>query len=144
MEIKLKNYEEGYSPPNSVKIYKRVKKNSQGNPENWNACWNGPNNTNNRRIDKAPELEENMVQEIGIEDAKKWSRDWKQQSYIELWWKTGKEKEATRKRIAESNAKGEKKIHYLSSIDVHVKRSRFIRRLSLQAEDSILCSGTQI
>ena len=105
----MKNYEEGYSPPNSIRISNNNIKNenSQSNTR-WNTGWNNPNNSNNQKRNKALILEEEeVVEEIGIEGARKWSRNWKQQRYVEVCKKTDKKKEATKKRNEDARANGE-------------------------------------
>ena len=105
LELRLKNYEDGYSPPNSVKISNRVKnegfQSNQGNgsQSQWNASWN--------QNDKAPRLEEETAAELGIDGVRKWARDYKQQRYIDLCKKSEKKKEAAKKRIEAAKAKGE-------------------------------------
>ena len=53
------------------------------------------------------EIDPSIVEEIGVEGAKKWRRDVKHQKYMELWKKTQKKTAATEKRLAEVKAKGE-------------------------------------
>ena len=107
LELRLRNYEEGYSPPNSIRISNNNIKNehSQSNTR-WDTGRNNPNNSNNQQRNKAQVLEE-VVEEIGIDGTRKWSRDWKQQRYVEVCKKTNRKKEAIKKRIEDARANGE-------------------------------------
>ena len=109
LEMRLKNYEDGYSPPNSVRITQNVKNEfPQSNQnDNWQAGWNNSNANNRKQMNKAPVLEEEAAAELGVDGIRKWSRDWKQQRYVELWKKSEKKKAAAKKRIEEAKAKGE-------------------------------------
>ena len=53
------------------------------------------------------EIDPKIIEEIGIEGAKKWRRDVKQQRYVEICKKTQKKVAATEKRIADAKANGE-------------------------------------
>ena len=109
LELRLKNYEEGYSPPNSIRITNNVKNEHSQSNTRWVAGWNNPNKAKNQQRNKASALEEEeeVVEEIGIEGARKWSRNWKQQRYVELCKKSDRKKEAAKKRIEDAKAKGE-------------------------------------
>ena len=92
----------GYVPPKPIKI-ENNQSDAQSNSQ-WSASWTGAQNNPQKK--KLLELNQDVIDEIGVEGARKWHRDDKQQKYMKSWRKTEKRTRATEKRLQEARAKG--------------------------------------
>ena len=80
LELKLNNYESGYVPQKRIKI-ENNQFDAQSNSQ-WNASQTGAQDKPHKK--KLLELNQDVIDEIGVEGARKWHRDVKQHKYMEL------------------------------------------------------------